>query len=377
MSQSKNSSTFSPDSGHVDTGKKSRARESDWLVQAVHLQPADPELHLGRAMVLQRQQRLDAALAAIDRALAVKPEYGAAYAQLGDVLKDLGRIDDALASYDRAIARDPGHAPAYAGKSIALLLTERLKPGWELYEWRWSVKKTVGTKPSSSIWNGTSHCESLLLLPEQGLGDEIFFSGMVHDLVPYADKLTLIADPRLVSLFQRSFGPHGVEVVSKLAPIPEFSDQVPLGSVGRYFRSDSHSFASVRSPYLEACSTTRESPRNTLHGAGELVCGLSWSSRNAAFGDEKSHDLEGLAALIDACDVVVTVSNTTAHLAGALGRPALVLLPSGRGLMWYWHLERGDSPWYPSLKLFRQARSGEWSGVIEQTRQEVLHRIPA
>lgn len=83
------------------------------------------------------------------------------------------------------------------------------------------------------------------------------------------------------------------------------------------------------------------------------------------------NDLDGLAALIDACDVILTVSNTTAHLAAALGRPVLLMLPYTTGLPWYWHIERNDSPWYPTVRLFRQPEMGDWKTVIEQVRDQL------
>jgi ADP-heptose:LPS heptosyltransferase len=83
------------------------------------------------------------------------------------------------------------------------------------------------------------------------------------------------------------------------------------------------------------------------------------------------NDIDGLGALIDACDIVVTVSNTTAHLAAALGKPVLVMLPFSPGLLWYWHVDREDSVWYPGARLFRQDSIGDWGGVIQRVREEL------
>jgi hypothetical protein len=109
---------------------------------------------------------------------------------------------------------------------------------------------------------------------------------------------------------------------------------------------------------------------------GALRAGTGLTLTNVDCVDN-TNDLDGLAALIEACDLVVTISNTTAHLAGALGKPVLILLPDGPGLRWYWHLQRRDSRWYPSARLFRQDDPAEWDGVVEAIRQELLtHVLP-
>jgi hypothetical protein len=164
--------------------------------------------------------------------------------------------------------------------------------------------------------------------------------------------------------------------------------------------------------------------RRQIGGEGKRICGLSWISKNQEVGEDKSlrladlqpllelpdvvfvdlqygdtgaerealqestgievrripeidnfNDLDGLAALMEACDVVVTVSNTTAHLAGSLGRPLMVMLPEAFGLVWYWHAGRMDSPWYPQARLFRQTTPGQWGSVINEVSTALLDSL--
>jgi ADP-heptose:LPS heptosyltransferase len=94
-------------------------------------------------------------------------------------------------------------------------------------------------------------------------------------------------------------------------------------------------------------------------------------------GIDNFRDLDDLASLIDACDVILAVSNTTAHLASALGKNVMVMLPYFSGLLWYWHQDRSDSPWYPTARLFRQDKIGDWNSVITQVKQVLKENIKA
>jgi len=394
---------------------------------AIRLAPDLAEAHNNRGNALRSLLRLEEALASYERALVLHPRFVDAFVNRGNVLGDLGRTSDALASYDRALALAPDHPDANWNRGLALLLAGDFASAWPLYEWRWRRKgarrRIEGVFPE---WDGTTRSSSLLVLPEQGVGDEVFFAGMVADLCERVDRVTLIADDRLVPLFVRSFAGLDVRVVPRSAEIAPHAHQTYVGSLGRVCRASQPAFAGVRSPYLVACPERSAALRSALGGGRDLLCGLSWSSRNAEFGAMKSltlqalapllelagtrwvnlqygdtqaeqdalqaerglaletvdgldrrDDLDGLAALIQACDLVVTVSNTTAHLAGALGKPVLVLVPEGPGRRWYWHVGRSDSPWYPSATLYRQSGPTDWDGPIGQIRQALAARVAA
>ena len=217
--------------------------------------------------------------------------------------------------------------------------------------------------------------------------------------------------------------------IDKIKEISGFAQQIPIGSLGGWLRPSKESFARVSAGYLLADQARIQMLSEQISRPGKLLCGVSWSSKNAKIGGHKSlslaqmlvplkgeglhfvnlqygdtqqerealysehgievqdvsqvdnyHDIEGLAALIVACDVVVTTSNTTAHLAGALGKPTLLLLPFGRGQLWYWsHRGRqegaqGCSAWYPSIRFYQQERPGDWGQALSQVRFDLENK---
>jgi len=223
-----------------------------------------------------------------------------------------------------------------------------------------------------------------------------------------------------VALFDRSFRDFGIRAIAWPDAPKTCTHQIYFASLARHFRSDNSAFVRVRSPYLKVCSRRSAELRHRIAPPGKLVCGLSWISKNDAIGARKSlslnsllpllqlpdtvfinlqygntqeeqahlkedqgleliniqeidnfNDLDGLAALIEACDVVVTVSNTTAHLAGALGKPVYLILPNGSGLLWYWHLKRSDNPWYPSMHIYRGKSSGDHAEWLQCLRNDL------
>lgn len=390
--------------------------------RAVALRPDFAEAYYNRGNALKDLQQLDAAVASLNKVIALQPDFAEAYYNRGLALQELTQLDEALASYDKAIALKPDYTDAYWNKSLLLLLGGNFEKGWELYEWRW--KRAEMSKYKHRIqrrrWNGAHFNGHLMILPEQGLGDEIFFMGMLHQVRERVSSVTVSMDARLLPLFQRSF--ETIKFISRetLLAGQDYDVQIYMGSLGRYFRSSVEDFNNVKSGYLRACGDRAGKLRQRIAKGTSLICGVSWVSKRDDFGAQKSlrlsdlksilslenyefidlqygdttaeqsalreksgieltripeidnfGDIDGLAALISACDVVVTVSNTTAHLAAALGKPVFIILPFGPGLLYYWQLDRSDTPWYPSAKLYRQERMGDWGGALARVRADL------
>lgn len=262
---------------------------------------------------------------------------------------------------------------------------------------------------------------SLLVWPEQGLGDEILFAGMMDDLADRAEDsgFTVVweVDPRLVGLMQRSNERiHFVPLQPQTnLPIPDtkLSRQIPSGSLGSIFRNANEMFPTTRRSYLKPDPHRRSQYRDALGGGEKKLIGISWASKSPNFAQEKSMslsdlvpvmdlpgvgcvdlqygdfenerttfrrgrdpgllkiagldlttDLDGVAAAIAACDHVVTVSNVVAHLAGALGVPVTVLMPSAYGRLWYWGAEAPTTPWYPSARIVRRHPNQSWLDLV-------------
>lgn len=390
---------------------------------AITLNPGLAEAHNNRGHILQTLGRREDALASYERAIELSPDYAEAHNNRGNLLQELARSHEAIDSYCRAIQIKPDYPEAHFNLALCYLGTGDFARGWPEHEWRWQsalIRKrhaVIDTRYAPD-WDGTALHGTLLVLPEQGVGDEIFYSGMLHDLRSRVQSVTVCVDPRLAKLYERSFADITFVSRTSLTPGTDFAAQVYMGSLGRYFRCNNAALENVKVPYLRADQHRVSALRARIKHGGRLVCGVSWVSKNKDFGADKSlclenlepllrlpgvdfvdlqygntsaeqsalraatglaltriaeidnfNDIDGLAALIAACDVVVTVSNTTAHLAAALGKPTLVMLPFTTGLLWYWHVGRDDSPWYPSVRLFRQQQSGDWSGVIRQVQQ--------
>ena len=398
-----------------------RITEADEVIRrAIQMAPgmANPYTNLGR-LYQTNPKRAEEALALHDQSIARKPTYGEAHNNRGVALYTLGRFDEAVSSFQRAIALKPTLSEAHANLGQTLLMQGNFAAGWTEYEWRWKCSdcSLVPREFSRPKWEGEyiSH-GSLLVWGEQGLGDELLYGGMVRDLVTRGISVTWESDPRLVPLLQRSF--PGVTIVPRLTPpalelfTRPIRAQVSLTGLGRYLRPDVESFKAHTS-YLQADMDRASDYRLRLLGTENKtrLIGISWGSASHDFAalktsslkawapiwgaagdkttfvdlqygetsDERSaagldlthlddldstNDIDGLAALIRACDFVITVSNTTAHIAGALGVPFFVMVPSGSARLWYWGNGDARSLWYPSATVLKQLTAYNWHDVI-------------
>jgi tetratricopeptide (TPR) repeat protein len=382
--------------------------------QAVRRNPRYVDAVSNRGDALLKLGEIDRARSCYDRALAMNPAHVPAWRNLADLLSQIGNHHEALACYRRALAIKPDDATLLWNESNAYLVLRRFAEGWVNHEKRFDADRTlIRQDHPQPRWDGTKVAGTLLIWGEQGLGDQILHASMIPELAGQADELVLEVEPRLVDLFARSF-PHVRAVAQGTSRYAGRVDMhVPIGGLGRHLRPDWESFRQQDEGYLTADAARAHALRARLHGDGRIVVGLSWKSKHPKFEREKSaslhdfagllrhpgfrfvdlqygdtladrlavegdygvlvehlddvdntKDIDGLAALISACDAVVTVSNTTAHLAGALGRPTWVFLPLGHARWWYWFKEGDACPWYPKLWLMRQGRGQSWGQLI-------------
>jgi len=386
--------------------------------RVIALAPNLADAHDNAGVVLYELGRYQEALTRSQRFIELRPNVAAGHYNLGSTLAALERYDEALAQFDRALVLDPGDSKAGMNKGMLCLNLGRFAEGWPLYEHRFEAaeskieRKHVG-KPA---WTGSYLDGTLLAWGEQGLGDEILAASMVPDLTSRARAVALQPTPRLVKLFARSF--PGVDVGAE-AP-PQFDAQVAFSSLGRYLRPDWDAFPRRERGYLVPDAEAVDRFQARLTGGLRAVVGLSWRSVNPIIGRDKSaplrdfapllripgirfidlqygdtraerelverefgvhverlddvdstNDLDALAALIAACDAVVTVSNTTAHLAGAVGTPTLVFIPAGPARLWYWFKTKQESPWYPCVEVRHQAVGQGWADLIARSQDRI------
>jgi tetratricopeptide (TPR) repeat protein len=378
--------------------------------RALALNPQLAQAHYNLGNTRQAQDNPEAAAACFERAIALKPGYAEAHYNLACVLQQQGRLDLALPRFQAAVELKPDYAQARFGQALAQIQCGDFTAGWRTYESRWqSVDHDTPMRAYPlPLWTGEKLSNGRLLLwGEQGVGDEIMFAGLVPEALCAGNPVTLGCDPRLQPLFARSF--PEIEVVSNPDPDAQFAAHLPSGSLPGLFRTTRSAFAASTSPYLKPEHEVRDRFRSRYCDGRRLV-GLAWQTRNAKTGRKRSIDLSALkplfalpnirwislqygdfdaleqqataanapvlidrsvdqladidrfAAQVAAMDRVLTIDNSTAHLAGALGVPVWLMLPFAAD--WRWLKDRDDSPWYPTMRLFRQPVPGDWQSVL-------------
>ena len=374
------------------------------------------EAYNNRGNVYFALSYLEDALDDFNKVISLKPDEREAYSNRALVLKELGRFGEAMADLNKAIALDPDYPEAHWNKALQLLLFGEFEEGWSLCEWRWKTKQHIGTELTTSKprWSGEAN-KRVFLWAEQGIGDEIMYASLIPELAATSSKLIVQCDERLIPLFKRSFV-DGIEYRCRKSPALEdsYDCHIPMGSLPNIFRPSLDSFSKASKAYLRCESERSQELRKTLlKGEAKTLIGISWNSsspivgahhRNITLSDMAQHldgpnvklvnlqygdvsdeiaklredhgievaevseidnrnDIDGLAALIMACDQIVSIDNATVHLAGALGANTRVLLPFNRS--WQWGLERSDSYWYGSLQLHRQKKPGDWKHALK------------
>jgi tetratricopeptide (TPR) repeat protein len=388
----------------------------DCFRQAVALKSDYAEAHNNLGTVFQFTDEPERAISCYERALAIDAEFAGAHTNLANVFADQGNLSAAIAGYERAIAIDGECAEAHFNRALAWIRAGDLAHGWPEYEWRFERKVRRRCFPQPP-WKGDSLSgRTILLYAEQGIGDEIMFASCIGGILRQAAGCLIECDPRLVQLFSRSFAP--AEVVARAAdsqpPNVAANVQCAFGSLPRYLRSSLESFPAGEA-FLQADPQLVEQWQRRFDKlpAG-LKVGISWRGGkeadvrrkrstqleqwervlgvrgvtfvNLQYGEvaeelqalrqrrpvtihhwpaaDPLQDLEGFAARIAALDLVVSVDNSTVHMAGALGVPVWTLLPFASD--WRWFLERTESPWYQSMRLFRQRAAGNWEELFDR-----------
>ena len=382
--------------------------------------------HTNLGNVLQSQGKLAQAGACYQRALLLKPDSAETYLNLGTIFREQGQLDSSLTCYRRALGLNPELAEAATAEAAIQLLKGDFAAGWIGSERRWDASDNDSPKRAYPWprWKGEQlPAGRLLIWGEQGIGDEIMFAGLVPDAVRSGISCVLACDPRLEALFSRSFS--NTVVVTAITPVShpnlDIAAHLPCGSLPGLFRRSSADFGSTTSPYLVA-DKLKQSRFRARYFDGRKIVGLAWYTKNRKTGRSRSVDLSLLAPLfafsgirwvslqygdfddlekraaatnapvlidrevdqfanvddfaaqIAAMDLVITIDNSAAHLAGALGVPTWVLLPFAPD--WRWLLERNDSPWYPSIRLFRQTEIDAWESVVRQVGNALGQYVP-
>jgi tetratricopeptide (TPR) repeat protein len=382
------------------------------LDRALSISPDLAELFNNKGNALKYLGRFDEALATYDRAIAIRPDYAEAHSNRGNCLDEMGRYGEALSCYKDALALQPDHADTHWNIAVNRLRAGDLKTGWVENEWRWKIKSLQVTPRNfgQPLWIGAEpiHGKVLLLHNEQGLGDALQFSRYIPLLAARGARIVLEIDGPLKELLS---GLSGVShCVAKGEALPDFDFHCPLTSLPLAFDTTLDTIPSAV-PYISVGAQATDW-ETRLHSQNRPRIGLVWSGNpihnndrnrsmplesllplldvNAQFvslqkdvrpNDEavlrerndilhvgaELHSFADTAALIEQLDLVISVDTSVAHLAGALGRPVWIFLPYVPD--WRWLLDREDSPWYPTARLFRQSETREWPFIVDKMRQ--------
>ncbi|HVM59505.1 MAG TPA: tetratricopeptide repeat-containing glycosyltransferase family protein [Verrucomicrobiae bacterium] len=394
---------------HYAMGDDSRA--ADCFAQSIRLDPQHADAYYSMGNACYRMGQLERAVTLYRTAVELNPRDEESWNNLGTALEDLNRVEEAIAAYDRALEIRPDYARCRGNRAVALLAAGRLGEGFREYEWRWCRNNhRVPSRPyPQPVWGGEPMDDQTLFIhAEQGFGDMIQFVRFAPLARARVARVILECQKPLQRLFQFCGCAHAVITPGETPP--PFDRYIPLVSLARVLRITLDTIPN-KTPYLVA-PPIADLPSVA---AGCYKVGLAWT------GDPRHHhdatrsipleklvpllqapgitffslqvpvpardrrclrslprvvDLSGrltdfydTAAVIGQLDLVISVDTAVAHLAGALGKPTWTLLPHCAD--WRWLRERSDTPWYPTMRLLRQPRSGDWESLIRLATEQL------
>ncbi len=373
------------------------------------------DAHHNLGVAYKEKGDFDEALICFQRVLQLKPNHAGAYYNIGNILAAKGSFEEAMQFYRKTVAMEPENAEAHWNIALLNLMSGNFEEGWKGYEWRWKLKGvSADRKFTEPLWDGTDiQGRTILLYAEQGFGDSIQFIRYAPLVARRGAKVIVECQKELAPLFRRI---EGIEqVIAQGDTIPEFDVRYPLLSLPLMFSTTLQNIP-IDIPYIIAdpamikkwddkMALNDSRIRIGLAWAGDPAykndrsrsCSLETFSPLAQFSDisfyslqkgeasaqannlptdiklldytEELYDFSDTAAIIGNLDVVISVDTAVAHLAGALGKPVWILLPFVAD--WRWMLDREDSPWYPTMKLFRQPAPGDWESVIGRVKESL------
>ncbi|HEY1686062.1 MAG TPA: tetratricopeptide repeat protein [Tepidisphaeraceae bacterium] len=361
--------------------------------------------------------KIDEGIAAYQRAIALNPDNLQSHRNLAYAQKRKRNLDESLAAWRSVLALAPDHAEAHFNIAAILLSQGHLREGFEEYEWRWKCADFTLRLPDfkQSVWDGSPlNGRSLLLYTEQGHGDAIQFIRYCQLASECGGKVIVLCPTELQRLFAANF--QQCRFITNQEPLPDFDCHASIMSLARIFQTTVETIP-ARVPYLRALANDSKHWRPRIEKtSAEKKIGLIWRG-SAKYADDRKRSIElahflslaqmpsvqifnlwkgemnpqdkaaasamGLidysseftdfaatAGLVDQMDLIITVDTALAHLAGAMGKTVWTLLPLDCD--WRWMLDRADSPWYPTMRLFCQTVAGDWSSVLQKI-QNALH----
>jgi tetratricopeptide (TPR) repeat protein len=387
--------------------------------QALALNPDHAPAHTNLGIIHEKLGNTDAAVAAHRRAIAADPDYAKGYANLAVALRNKGELDEMLEVSHQAVALAPDNPLTRYNHAHFLLMCGHLAEGFVEHQWGRKCKQLSDGMPvfEGPEWQGENFAgKTLLLFAEYGIGDALQFVRYVPMVTARGGTVVLQVQPAIAALLRPM---QGVTVLGRDEPVPHYDLQLPLMDLPRIFGTTLDAIP-VGVPYLKADPAKVEAWRTKLGDHPALKVGVVWAGSPLHKGDQQRSlsaeavlprlvmpgvqlfslqkepraadlpvlqqlgsditdlgpllgDFTDTAAAVAALDLVISVDTSVAHLAGGLGRPCWTLLPYA--LDWRWLRDREDSPWYPTMRLFRQGKPQAWDGVLARAAAELAHIV--
>jgi len=398
--------------------QKKLAEAIDIFQQLIDKFPGFMEGYNKLGITYKKTDQFDKAKAIFKKGIDKDKNYVRFYGNLANVLQSEGKYPEALSYYSKAIQVEPFYHEAIFSRSLLYLLLGKFEQGWQDYEHRWQIHGVKKRKFKVPEWHGQNlEDKSLLLWGEQGLGDSIQFIRYVPKIKGRVDRLIIECQPSLRSLFKSISGIDQIMAGTKNTSM-KYDYHIPILSLPRIFNTREETIPQ-KIPYLSPDQRARKKIKQRLAIDKKLFnIGIVWSGnpqhgndhrrtcelfrfktlktikktqlfslqKGEAASDLKNNNINWLtdlapliddfsdtAAIIQKLDLVITVDTSVAHLAGALGKRVWILLPYHPD--WRWMLKRKDSPWYPTARLFRQNKPGNWKKIFKDFKQELQSLI--
>lgn len=396
-----------------------------YYLEALRLDPVSPLINSNFGLFLQKQKNYQDSERYLLRAIQSDENFVKAWVNLGVNYFEQRIFDKSKLALNRALSSSPHDPDAHLNLAHVHFHLLEFENAWDEYEWRWQSSIHVSPKLDINIpqWNGEAG-KKVLIWSEQGIGEQILYSTLFLDLIKLNLLATILVDKRLMPIFSRTYPEIKFLDNSNYTPQDDYDFQIAIGSLGKVLRRSLRAFDyHPSSRNLVADNNLVQTSQKLLEervAPNQIICGLSWISTNLSLGADKSisleslkpillkknlsfidvqylnsHeeremarknldvnvikideidsflDLESVFALIQNCDFVITVSNSVAHMAAALGKPTYILLPFGAGKFWYWVRNNGRCLWYQNVMCFEQTVHDDWSTPILQLKNEI------
>ncbi len=390
------------------------------LRKTLEIQPESSPTHNNLGVALGLTDQVDEAIASFRRAIQIQPDNALAMKNLGVALAEKGQLDDAIATLDQAIQLKADLPEAHGNLALILLLKGDFDRGWREYEWRWRAQLKFLSPPrdfTQPQWEGGPlQGKTILLHAEQGFGDTIQFVRYLPMVAQLGGRMILECPTPLIRLLRKA--PAVERIIATGESLPGFDFHCPLLNLPRAFSTDLNSIP-ADIPYLQPdpAAVAQWKAKVDAHAPAAFKVGLVWAGSAKNKHDRKRsitvdqlsklavapgvhffslqkgrevesppsgmpftdwtselNDFEDTAALIANLDLVIAVDTAVAHLAGAMGKPVWMMIPFVPD--WRWLLNRTDSPWYPTMRLFRQKSVGDWAGVIQAVADALQKGLP-